>query len=104
MRIPGLCVGIGGVTVGKNICGTLIFMRGDLMIDKERYKIYRDKVLLPFIRRTRTEFGKWVSGETIPEYLKVASWCDGDPAQVDNIVSDESLVFYLENSIVVCKK
>ena len=51
--IPGLCVGGGGVTVGNNQRGILMFMRGESGIDKDMYRIYRDEVLLPFLSKSR---------------------------------------------------
>ena len=55
--IPGLCVGTGGVTVGNNQRG-ILFMIGESGIDKNRYRIYRDEVQLPFLSKSREEFGK----------------------------------------------
>ena len=49
--IPGICVGDGGVTVSNKECGTIVFMIAEPGIDKNRYIIYRDEVLLPFISR-----------------------------------------------------
>ena len=104
LHIPGLCVGGGGVTVGNKESGTLLFMRGDSGSDKKRYQIYRDKVLLPFIRKLRTEFGEWIIGTPISEEHRVVSWCDGDLAQIDNIVSEDSLSLYEDNLICACKQ
>ena len=56
VKIPGLCVGGGGVTVDNKGYDILMFMRGDKGIDKRRYQVYRDEVLLPFIRETRKYF------------------------------------------------
>ena len=33
-----------------------------------------------------------------------AIWCDGDLAQIDNVVSDESLSMYRDNMIIACKQ
>ena len=104
LTIPGLCVGGGGVTVGSKECGTLLFMRGDSGSDKKRYLIYRDKVLIPFVKKLRTEFGDWMDGTPVPEEQRVVSWCDGDLAQIDNIVSEDSLAIYEENLISACKQ
>ena len=104
LTIPGLCVGGGGVTVGSKECGTLLFMRGDSGSDKKRYQIYRDKVLIPFVKKLRTEFGDWMDGTPVPEEQRVVSWCDGDLAQIDNIVSEDSLAIYEGNLISTCKQ
>ena len=94
----------GGVTVGNKECGTLLFMREDSGADRKRYQIYRDKVLLPLHKDLRTQFGNWIAGTPIPEEQKVVSWCDGDLAQIDNIVSEDSLILYQENLICACKQ
>ena len=51
IKIEGLCVNEGGVRVGSKQKGILMFMQGYKKIDKERYRIYRYKVLLPFIKK-----------------------------------------------------
>ena len=104
LKIPGLCVGGGGVTVGSKGFGILMFMRGEQGIDKHRYEIYRDEILVPFIRQSRTEFGGWEEGTPIPEDMKAVSWCDGDLAQIENIVSPDSLPIYKENMISAAKQ
>ena len=40
--------------------------------------IYRDKVLLPFIKETRSEFTGWDGESPFDLDLKAVSWCDGD--------------------------
>ena len=55
-----------------------MFMRGDKDIDIDRYRIYRDEVLLPFIEETRIEFYDWDTSCLLTEDLKAVSWCDGD--------------------------
>ena len=56
------------------------------------------------IKSTETQFGNWIAGTPIPEEQKVVSWCDGDLAQIDNIVSEDSLILYQENLICACKQ
>ena len=104
LKIRGLCVGGGGVTVGSKGYGIMMFMRGEKGIDKERYKIYRDEVLIPFIKESRHEFGGWVEGTPIPEDMKAVSWCDGDLAQIENIISNESMQVYVENMVCAAKQ
>ena len=66
-------------------------MRGDYDSDKKRYQIYRDKVLIPFDGKLRTEFGDWMVGTPVPEEQRVVNWCDGDLAHIDSIVSEYSV-------------
>ena len=57
-QIKGLCVGVGGVNVGEQQYGIIIFMRGENAMDKKGYKFYRDEILVPFILKTRAEYGE----------------------------------------------
>ena len=52
LKIEGLSVGGGGVTIGNTQVGYLMFMRGQKAMDKNRYQYYRDNVLLPFISKS----------------------------------------------------
>ena len=55
MKVQGLSIG-GSVNVASKQFGFISFMRGKQGHDKERYKLYRNKVLLPFIQETRKIF------------------------------------------------
>ena len=72
----------------------IIFMRGGNAMDKKRYQIYRDKILIPFIAKMRSEYREWRVGMPIPEELKDFRWCDGDLEHIDNIINDTSLKIY----------
>ena len=104
VSIEGLCVGGGGVTVGNKQKGWLVFMRGETGMDKERYKTYRDKVFIPFVNASRNEFNGWEDGDPITSDLQAISWCDGDLAQIENIVNEESLDIYKKNKIMANKQ
>ena len=59
MNIPWLCVGEeegggggGGVTFENKGNDILMCMRGDKGTDTCRYQVYRNELLLPFIRET----------------------------------------------------
>ena len=58
IKIKFLCVGGGGVNVGAQQCSIIIFMCVENAMDRKRYQIYRDKILIPFIAQTRTEYGE----------------------------------------------
>ena len=88
LEIKGVCVGGGGVTMGAKQNDILLFMRGDKGMDKNRYQIYRDEVLIPFIRESHSEYRGWKEGSPIPEDMKVVSWCEGDLAQINNIITE----------------
>ena len=53
IKSQGLCVGGGGINDGAIQNGTLLLMRNDIVIDKERHKIHRDEVLIPFVLQIR---------------------------------------------------
>ena len=71
LKIEGLSVGGGGVTIGK--VGYLMAMRGQKAMDKKRYQYYRDNVPSPFISTSRTEFCGWASSSPTPGNLKAVS-------------------------------
>ena len=50
----------------------------------------------------KLEDGK--KGTPLPEDMKAVSWCDGDLAQIENIVSQESLDLYKENMVCANKQ
>ena len=81
LKIPGLCVGGGVVTVGSKGFTILMFIHGEQGIDKDRYEVYRDEISVPFIQQSRTNFGGWEKGTPIPEDMESVSWYDGNLAQ-----------------------
>ena len=42
--------------MGNKEKGYIIFMRNSADLDKQRYRYYRDEVLIPFIRSKRKEY------------------------------------------------
>ena len=72
LKIEGLSVGGGGVTLGSKQYGYILFMRGDKGIDKQRYRYYRDNVLIPFIQESRLVFGE-CDKKVISESMKALS-------------------------------
>ena len=104
LKIEGLSIGGSGVTVGTKQCGYLLFMKGQKGADYDRYRHYRDNVLIPFINQSHVDYTGWREGTEIPQKLKAVSWCDGDLAQIENIVSKESLKKYKDNLIIANKK
>ncbi|KAL7498904.1 hypothetical protein ACHAWT_008594 [Skeletonema menzelii] len=90
MKVPGLCIGGGGVTVGNECEGHVFFMRKMEGADRTRYEYYQREVLIPFINGVRKELDDFdaSAGTSIPKELTAVSWCDGDLAQIATIVSD----------------
>ena len=56
LQIEGLCIGGGGVSIGNKEKGYIMFMKNDADANKQRYKYYRDEILIPFIQSTRKEY------------------------------------------------
>ena len=80
-------------------------MRNDVdKSDIRRYKIYRDEIFLQFIKRSREEFSEWRDGMPVPDHLTAVSCCDGDLAQISNIMREESIELYKENKIIANKQ
>ena len=74
MKIEGLSIGGGGVTVGTKQCGFLLLMRGQKDSNKIRYNYYCDNIFLPFVQQSGIQFGGWEYGTPIPHNLKAVSW------------------------------
>ena len=104
VMIPGLSVGGGGVTLGNNVMGALLFMRGTEGMEAARYRIYRDTILLPFIQQTRNEFHGLKPGDFIPNELTAVCWCDGDLSQIQTIVQEQCLEIYRQHKIIANKQ
>ena len=91
------------MSIGNKEKGYTMFMINDDDADKERYKYYRDEILIPFIQSTRNKYDGFFNEYNlpIPEDLTAASWCDGDIAQVASIVDD--LEIFNKNKIIANK-
>ena len=103
-RIPGLCIGGNGVTVGNEQQGHVFFMRSEKGADKARFKYYQDNILIPFINDSRKEYDDFDStaGTNIPSTLTAVSWCDGDLSEIASIVGD--VTNFSENKIIANKQ
>ena len=102
--MEGLSIGGGGISLGNTQKGYILFMRGGEKVDKERYKLYRDKIFLPYVNDTRNKYDSFLhDGITpIPDALTAVSWCDGDISQIANIVEDIDV--YTSNKIIANKQ
>ena len=59
IKIKGLYIGGDGINVGAEEQGAILLMRNGVnKSDVQRYKIYQDKIFLPFIKRSREEFSE----------------------------------------------
>ena len=48
IKTKALCVGGGGLNMGAQQSGIIIFMHGENAMDKKRYQIYREEILTHF--------------------------------------------------------
>lgn len=69
-------------------------------INKHRYEICIDEVIVPFIKQSCTQFGGYERGTLISEGMKTLSWWDIDLAHINS----ESLQFYADNIVCVAKQ
>lgn len=87
-KVKGLCIGGGGINVGCDGVGYILFIRKKENCDMVWYSYYQKEVLIPFNQRSRKDFDWFVNSTPIPDKLTASSWCDGDIKQVQSIVSD----------------
>ena len=93
LDIEGLSIGGGGVTAGGVGKGSLVFIRNDSDRDKDKKRVryYRDHVFFPFVDNLRRLYSSWEPGMPVSEEMRVQSWCDGDNAQIQSIIDEESI-------------
>ncbi len=49
VKVPGLCIGGGGVNINNQEVGHLLFMRNTEGAEKKRFKWFQQDILLPGI-------------------------------------------------------
>lgn len=79
IKIISLCVRGGGVTLGNEKNGVLLFLRGDKGMDVEQYRIYKMKYFYLLFKNHDPNF-MLKKGDPITNNLMVIRWCDGDLA------------------------
>ena len=104
VTIPGLAVG-SDIDPNNSLPGYIVFLRktGDSSLDKRKHKLYRDKILLPFVERLRQFNDGYVTGTDIPIELTVVSWSDGDLAQMA-VTKDEEQMEINEKKRIISNK
>ncbi|CAB9513643.1 hypothetical protein SEMRO_603_G174050.1 [Seminavis robusta] len=103
IKVRGLSIGGGGVTVGSNQCGYIMLVRNDGNKDTEKVKcqLFTKHCLLPFIETLRKEDpgGHWTPGLPIPDSLQAMVWCDGELSQLATMVDPVLLKQFKDLSI-----
>ena len=104
VKVPGLCIGGGGVNINNQEVGHLLFMRNTEGAEKKRFKWYQQEILLPGINDHRKRYAKFdaSSGSPIPDKLTAVTYCDGDFSQVDAIKT--SIDLFAENKVIANKQ
>lgn len=94
MKVPGLCIGGGGVTLGNKEEGHVFFMRKEEGADKKRCELYMKEVLIPFVNGVRKEVDDFdaEAGTSAPATQTAVSWSDGEMSQTAAIAANVDLL------------
>jgi hypothetical protein len=102
VKMPGLCIGGGGVGGSKEI-GYIAFSRRTQGCEQKRFEYYQKHVLMPWIDELRKECGYDAeSGLAVPDELTAVSWKDGDISQINAIAKDHQI--YTDNKVIANKQ
>jgi hypothetical protein len=104
VKVPGLCIGGGGVNINNQEVGHLLFTRNTEGAEKKRFKWYQQEILLPGINDHCKRYAKFdaSSGSPIPDKLTAVTYCDGDFSQVDAIKTSTNL--FAEHKVIANKQ
>jgi hypothetical protein len=104
VKVPGLCIGGGGVNINNQEVGHLLFMRNTEGAEKKRFRWYQQEILMPGINDHRKRFANFDASTTssIPDKLTAVTYCDGDFSQIDAIKS--SINLFVNNKVIANKQ
>ena len=104
VKVPGLCIGGGGVNVNSQEEGHLLFMRNTEGAEKKRFKWHQQEILLSGINDHRKQYAKFdaSSGSPIPDKLTAVTYWDGDFSQVD--ATRTSIDLFVDNKVIANKQ
>ncbi len=104
VKVPGLCIGGGGVNINNAEVGHVLFMQNTEGAKKKRFKWYQQEILIPGINNHRQVYGKFdaSSGSSIPDKLTTVAYCDGDISQID--VINNSINLFVDNKDIANKQ
>jgi hypothetical protein len=105
IEVPGLCC--GNVDIRNQQSGYIVFLRqsgheGNGSTETENFRLYREKVLLPFINDCRVA-SKYTPGDEVADEFTAVSWIDGAMAQFQVVVDESSQVSDAVRKVVSCK-
>jgi hypothetical protein len=104
VKLPGLCIGGGGVNINNQEVGHLLFMRNTEGAEKKRFRWHQQEILMPEINNHRKRFAKFDASTTssIPDKLTAVTYCKGDLSQIDAIKS--SIDLFVNNKVIANKQ
>jgi hypothetical protein len=76
VKVPGLCIGGGGVNINNQEVGYLLFKRNTEGAEKKRFKWYQQEILLPGINDHCKRYAKFDadSGSPISDKLTAVTY------------------------------
>jgi hypothetical protein len=89
VKVPGLCIGGGGVNVNNQEVSHLVFMRNTKGAKKKRFRWYQQEILMTGINDHQKRFAKFdgCTLNSIPDKFTAVTYCDGDFSQINAIKS-----------------
>jgi hypothetical protein len=100
VKVPGLCIGSGGVNGNNQEVSHLLFMCNTKGAKKKRFRWYQQGILMPGITNHWKRFAKYdgCTLNSIPDKLTAVTYCDGDFGQINAI---KSLIKLFTNNKVI---
>ncbi len=104
VKVPGLCIGGGGVNINNQEVGHLLFMRNTKGAKKKRFLWYQQNIPFPGINNNCKRFANFDASaiSSIPDKLTAVSYCNGDFKQIDAIKLSTDL--FVDNKVIANKQ
>jgi hypothetical protein len=104
VKVPGLCIGGGGVNINNQEVGHLIFMRNTKQAEKKRFRWSQQEILMPGINNHWKRFAKFDASTmtSTQDKMTAVTYCDGDFSQIHAIKS--SIDLFTDNKVIANKQ
>ena len=104
VKIPGLCIGGGGVNIHNREYGHLLFMKNTEGAEKRRVHWYHREIFVPGVNDHRLYYDNFdaSSGREIPYHCTAVAWCDGEGNQIHEL--GRSIELFRDNKIIANKQ
>ena len=93
-EVEGLCLGGNGVSVTNKGVGCILFIQGVSGNDAEQFNLYRDRIALPFINKSREIYFL----DPIRDHMRAVMFSYGDMSEVASTHSNNEI--WDDNNIV----